>query len=100
MSELKINQRQLNGQLSDSEYNKSETAHEVFNINGYVQIEERITNGTSIEPGVSYPLTLKADEYFILADARGDAKDSRLFGPVSRDHILGRVAFLLRMDDF
>lgn len=31
MSELKINQRQLNGQLSDSEYNKSETAHEVFN---------------------------------------------------------------------
>lgn len=36
MSELKINQRQLNGQLSDSEYNKSETAHEVFNTNIYL----------------------------------------------------------------
>lgn len=76
------------------------TSEGAVKVNGYVQIEERITNGTSIEPGVSYPLTLKADEYFILADARGDAKDSRLFGPVSRDHILGRVAFLLRMDDF
>ena len=32
-----------------------------------------------------------AEEYFVLGDRRGDSQDSRSFGPVHRDLILGRV---------
>lgn len=60
MSELKINQRQLNGQLSDSEYNKSETAHEVFNIS---KAQE---NGTVIREKIAgYPITLRWCVYIL-----------------------------------
>lgn len=40
------------------------------------------------------PLTLGADEFFILGDNRGNSYDSRLRGPVARDHIYGRVEFI------
>lgn len=69
-------------------------------VNGYAQIEDRIYNGTSPGTGVAYPLVLDTDEYFLLADARGNAKDCRDFGPVKLSHIKGRAAFLIRMNDF
>lgn len=37
-------------------------------------------------------LTLARDEYFVLGDNRGGSCDSRTFGPVGRDEILGRVS--------
>lgn len=33
--------------------------------------------------------TLAADQYFVLADNRSDACDSRLFGPISRSSVVG-----------
>lgn len=69
-------------------------------VNGYVQVEDRITNGTSPGSGNSYPLVLDTDEYFLLADARGNAKDCRTFGPAKLSRIKGRAAFLIRMNDF
>ena len=36
---------------------------------------------------------LGPDEYFVLADDRGDSHDSRGFGPVSQERIIGRVWF-------
>jgi signal peptidase I len=36
-------------------------------------------------------LTLKADEYFVMGDNRPSSLDSRYFGPVKRDGIVGRV---------
>jgi signal peptidase I len=39
------------------------------------------------------PLTLGSDEYFLLGDNRPGSSDSRSWGPVSRDQILGRVLY-------
>jgi signal peptidase I len=36
-------------------------------------------------------LQLAPLEYFVLGDNRGNSNDSRMFGPIPRDHIVGRV---------
>lgn len=41
------------------------------------------------------PFVLKKNEYFILGDNRRQSADSRHFGPISRDEILGAVFFTL-----
>ena len=40
-------------------------------------------------------ITLEDDEYFILGDNRPISKDSRYFGPVKEDEIIGKVIFRL-----
>lgn len=44
--------------------------------------------GTAAEP-----LRLSGDEFLILGDNRAISKDSRSFGPVSRNNIIGKVIF-------
>lgn len=36
-------------------------------------------------------ITMGADEYFLMGDNRENSSDSRLFGPVTRDFLIGRV---------
>lgn len=36
-------------------------------------------------------VTLAANEFYVLGDNRGESMDSRIFGPVTRDHFIGRV---------
>jgi len=38
-------------------------------------------------------IELGAGQYFVLGDNRGSSKDSRVFGPVNKSFIIGRVAF-------
>jgi len=40
-------------------------------------------------------VTLKSDEYFLSGDNRPGSSDSRLWGPVTRNDILGRVSFVI-----
>ena len=59
-------------------------------------------NGEEVEEDYAYgetsnyeEITLGDDEYFILGDNRPISKDSRYFGPVKEDEIIGKVIFRL-----
>ena len=66
-------------------------------INGHTVSEPEIRNATPRYEGfVKYPVQLGNDEYFILADARGGAEDSRYFGTVERSEIYGKAFALIR----
>lgn len=66
-------------------------------VNGSVVSEPEIYYETpAYEGDVAYPLTLGQDEYFLLADFREGAKDSRNFGPISRARMKGKVILVLR----
>ena len=40
------------------------------------------------------PYTVPAGEYFVMGDNRTDSADSRYFGPIPRDLIVGKMAFV------
>lgn len=67
-------------------------------VNGNVIVEEAIYYSSTYKRGdrVSYPLTLEEGQYFVLTDNRDTGVDSRYFGPVSRDEVLGTVIMLFR----
>ena len=53
--------------------------------------EPYLTDGEwSVDDSVRQWL-LAEDEYLVLGDNRNDSSDSRSFGPLSRDHILGKA---------
>ena len=70
-------------------------------VNGYYQAEP-YRNGDTVlfEGGTGLPVTLRAGEYFVLCDDRSQGGDSRNFGPISADRILGRVMLTIRQRDF
>jgi signal peptidase I len=43
------------------------------------------------------PITLSDDEYFVMADNR-DAADSRIWGPIPKDRVVGQVIFISGAD--
>ena len=67
-------------------------------INNNIVSEPEIRASTPRYEGfLEYPVRLGDNEYFILADARGGAEDSRYFGTVKRSEINGKVVALIRM---
>lgn len=66
-------------------------------VNGSTVLETDIYYSTPrYENGPDYPVTMAEGEYFILCDYREGARDSRYFGPVSRDEIKGKVITVIR----
>lgn len=66
-------------------------------INGNTVAEPSIYESTPrFEGFVDYPVELGKDEYFILADARSGSEDSRYYGIVSADEILGKGITIIR----
>ncbi len=51
----------------------------------------RITEG-------NMKVSLKEDQYFVLGDNRGASSDSRVFGPITKDKVVGKV--LIRLYPF
>lgn len=78
-----------------------EITEEGLKINGYLQQEAGIyTETLPYTEGISFPLTVGRDEYFVLGDNRINAKDSRIYGTVSKEEIKGTVITLLRHRGF
>ena len=69
-------------------------------VNGNTMIEPDIFYPTNGYIGyMEYPVTLKEGEYFVLADHRIGGADSRFFGAVNRNEILGSVITILRRNN-
>lgn len=64
-------------------------------VNGEQLKEDYLPEGTLTEPlDPKYSdVTLGPDEYYVLGDNRGGSRDSRDFGPVPKDSIIGHVWF-------
>jgi len=69
-------------------------------INGNALVETNIFYPTPRYEGFTeYPLTLAADECFVLSDYRNGGTDSRYFGPVKKSEIAGTVISILRRNN-
>lgn len=67
-------------------------------VNGYLQEEPDIRGETKrFKEGPDFPITLEGGEYFLLADAREEGADSRIYGAVSSDKISGKVIMTVRV---
>lgn len=74
----------------------------------YDEYEEIFPNGKSIlilhsssletEDFITETVKIPADHFFIMGDHRGDSYDSRYFGPISKDKILGKVIEIRKKD--
>ena len=58
-------------------------------INGEELAEPYLEQGTDTKNDIV--VTLQADEYFVLGDNRGFSLDSRTFGPLREEYIIGRT---------
>ena len=66
-------------------------------INGRIQNERHIFELTEQLPeGVEFPLTVPHGEIFVLGDSRVRSRDSRIYGTVSLEDVLGNVVTVLR----
>lgn len=67
-------------------------------VNGSIVVENNVFYKTYPygKKRVTYPLSLKKDEVFLLCDYREGGKDSRYFGAVSQKEIKGKVITILR----
>ena len=69
-------------------------------VNGNTMIESNIFFSTPMYEGfVEYPLTLGEGQYFVLADSRPGGADSRFFGAVNEEDILGTVITIMRRNN-
>jgi len=66
-------------------------------VNGAIQQETEIYQQTRrYEDGNPFPLTVGEGQVFVLGDAREEATDSRLYGPVNTRETSGKVITVIR----
>ena len=69
-------------------------------VNGSTMIENNIFFNGAAYPGfLEYPVVLGPGEFFALADMRNGGTDSRVFGPVRQEEILGTVITIVRRNN-
>ena len=70
-------------------------------VNGYIRSENVFYRTEQIAGSdVSFPYSLGEDEYFLLDDFRTSGRDSRVFGALKKEDLLGKVAYILRRRGF
>lgn len=65
-------------------------------INGAFISEESRDEILLYEEGITFPITVPEGHVFVLADKRNGPADSRMYGTVSENDILGKVAAIIR----
>jgi len=69
-------------------------------INDHPVVEPKIYFSTpKYEDQIEYPVKLEKNQCFVLSDSRIGGTDSRYFGPVEKDEILGTVITLIRRNN-
>jgi len=75
-------------------------ADDLLVVNGSPQQEPAIHEPTHrYADGIALPVTLGAGQVFVLGDARQDATDSRVYGPVNTNDTLGTVIAVVKWRD-
>ena len=69
-------------------------------VNNYAPAEYIFYETKPADNGIDYPVTLTENAYFVLNDFRQEDTDSRVFGEVKRENIVGKVFFLFRRREF
>ena len=70
-------------------------------INGYLQRQNEMDTKTfPYKEGITFPITVKKDEFFVLGDNREHSTDSRIYGTVKKAEIKGNIITLLRRRGF
>lgn len=70
-------------------------------VNGSIQQEPEIYQETwRYDNSITFPLTVGANQVFVLGDARDGATDSRIFGAVDVENTLGRAITVIRRRNF
>ena len=76
------------------------TESQALIINGSAMVESNIFYPTPAYEGfVEYPLVLGEGECFVLSDSRTGGEDSRYYGPVKKEEILGTVITVIRRNN-
>jgi signal peptidase I len=62
-------------------------------VNGVEKSEESYIRpcGSATVCNLPKPITIPADHYFMMGDNRGESDDSRFWGPIPRDWIIGKA---------
>lgn len=62
-------------------------------VNGVEKTDEPYTRPCGSAPSCNLPkqITIPPDHYFMMGDNRGESDDSRFWGPVPRDWIIGKA---------
>ena len=69
-------------------------------VNNHLQTESHIfTETTQFTEGIRFPIIIPEDHVFVLGDNRPRATDSRIYGTVKTDDILGNVITIIRRKD-
>lgn len=66
-----------------------------YRVNGTTQGGE-IMYPTYAKEGLEYPFVTPDESFFIMGDYRTQSEDSRDFGPIAEDAVLGKVITILR----
>ena len=78
--------------------NITEEGH--YTINGNIPMENIYYNTFPAENGITYPYTVPEDSYFIMNDYREDTVDSRTYGAIHKNNIIGQQYLELQRRGF